>query len=198
MSIEENTIPKLKGQDKWYIVQVIPNHELKVKDALENRDFNETDAGIKEVLLPMTYHTTKIGNVKRKPMFPGYLYVKVYMTDDSWYVIRNTQYVTGIVGSSGQRTKPTPVPESQITKILETVQEEEARRQNIQIINPGKVITTVNFEKGDIVIIKTGDFAKKEGKVLDINLIKQIVKLEVEFFGRMTEVEVKITEVIKK
>ncbi len=197
MSTEEN-IKEIKGKDKWYIVQVIPNHELKVKDALENRDFNETDAGIKEVLLPMTYHTTKIGNVKRKPMFPGYLYVKVYMTDDSWYVIRNTQYVTGIVGSSGQRTKPTPVPEEQITKIIETVQEEEAKRENIQLAHPESVITVVNFEQGDIAIIKTGDFNQKEGRVLDINLIKQTVKLEVEFFGRMTEVEVNIADVVKK
>ncbi|NOQ50411.1 MAG: hypothetical protein GQ557_01935 [Mycoplasmataceae bacterium] len=187
-----------QDKQKWYIVQVIPNHEQKVKESLENRDFSEPDSGIKEVLLPMTYHTTKLLNVRRKPMFPGYLYVKVYMTDESWYVIRNTQYVTGIVGSSGQRTKPTPVPEAQINKIISAIQEEEMQRENITVKVKGKFLQHVDYEIGDIVTVKSGDFANKDGKVGEINFIKQLVTIELEFFGRIIQVKIDLTNVVKK
>ncbi len=138
---------------QWYIVQVVTGYEQKVKDDLDNRDFNEVE--IEEILLPQKMYTTKAGNLKPKPMYPGYLYVKVEMTDESWFIIRNTNYVTGIVGSSGQRTKPTPVREEEIQKIKDKAMEEELRMQNIKLGNTNKeIITDVPYLVGDTVRIK--------------------------------------------
>ncbi len=176
---------------QWYIVQVVTGYEQKVKDDLENRDFNEVE--IEEILLPQKMHTTKTGNLKAKPMFPGYLYVKVEMTDESWFIIRNTNYVTGIVGSSGQRTKPTPVREDEIEKIKTRAIEEEMRIQNIKLGNEDKeIITDIPYKIGDTVRIKEGEFANSNGKVVAISVETQKTTVEIEFFGRMTEVEVDI------
>lgn len=175
---------------KWYIVQVVTMYEQKVKEDLENRDFDEK-ADIEEILLPQKIHTTKAGNIKSKPMFPGYLYVKVKMTDESWFIIRNTNYVTGIVGSSGQRTKPTPVSEEEISKIKERAIEEELRIKNIKENFSDKVIITdVSFKVGDNIKITEGEFVSREGKVISISIETQKTTIEIEFFGRMTQVEI--------
>ncbi len=177
---------------QWYIVQVVTGYEQKVKDDLENRDFNEVE--IEEILLPHKMHATKTGGLKPKPMFPGYLYVKVEMTDESWFIIRNTNYVTGIVGSSGQRTKPTPVREEEIQKIKDKALEEEMRIQNIKIGNENKaIVTDIPYKIDDTVRIKEGEFANSQGKVIAISVETQKTTVEIEFFGRLTEVEVEIT-----
>ncbi len=177
---------------QWYIVQVVTGYEQKVKDDLENRDFNEVE--IEEILLPLKIYETKTGSLKTKPMYPGYLYVKVEMTDESWFIIRNTNYVTGIVGSSGQRTKPTPVREEEITKIKDKAIEEELRMQNIKIGNPSnkKVVTDIPYSIGETVKVKEGEFANSTGKVIAISIETQKTTVEIEFFGRLTEVEVDI------
>lgn len=183
---------------KWYIVQVISNHEQKVKEALENRDFEDGDTDILEVYLPYTNYQTKSGNFKKRPMFPGYLYVKVLMTDNSWYIIRNTEFVTGIVGSSGQRTKPTPIPESQIEKIKNR-EKEELNKKSIVSKSSGvkDPILEVDFNIGDNVEIISGEFFGKIGRITFISIIKQIVNVEFEMFGRKTNIEIDINSVKK-
>lgn len=187
---------------KWYIVQVVSNHEQKVKEALESRDFTESkdNSTIKEVFLPMINHITKTGKIRRKPMFPGYLFVKLFMSDESWYIIRNTQFVTGIVGSSGQRTKPTPILEEQITKIIQKIQDESKKEisNKLEKKPTEKIVTSVNFKEGDIVEVKEGDFANQEGTVTSFSLIKQTVTVTIEFFGRQTSIELPLTQIIKK
>ncbi len=176
---------------KWYIVQVVTGYESKVKDDLENRDFDQS--GIEEILFPQKMMPTKAGNLKPKPMFPGYLYVKVEMTDESWFIIRNTNYVTGIVGSSGQRTKPTPVREDEIEKIKMKAAEEQARIENIKAGNEEKkVIMEAPYTIGDEVKIKQDEFAGSTGRVISISIETQKTVVEIEFFGRMTQVEVDI------
>lgn len=176
---------------QWYIVQVVTGYEQKVKDDLDNRDFDEVE--IEEILLPQKMYTTKTGNIKTKPMYPGYLYVKVEMTDESWFIIRNTNYVTGIVGSSGQRTKPTPVREDEIQKIKDRAIEEELKINNIKIGNESKnIITDVPYKLEDTVRIKEGEFANSTGKVVDISIETQKTTVAIDFFGRLTEVEVDI------
>ncbi len=186
----------IKNNNKWYIVQVVTGYEQKVKEDLENRDFDV--AAVEEILLPLKMHTTKTGNIKQKPMFPGYLYVKVEMTDESWFIIRNTNYVTGIVGSSGQRTKPTPIREDEIMKIREKAIEEELRFNNISTENSSKpIVTDVKYLVGDKVKINEGEFVGQEGKVLAISIETQKTTVEIEFFGRMTTVELSL-ELVKK
>ncbi len=177
---------------QWYIVQVVTGYEQKVKDDLENRDFDEVE--IEEILLPQKAHTTKTGNIKNKPMFPGYLYVKVEMTDESWFIIRNTNYVTGIVGSSGQRTKPTPVKEHEIEKIKDKALEEELKMQNIKTgVDNKQIITEAPFIVGDNVEVREGEFGGSKGKVKSISIETQKSTIEIEFFGRMTEVEIDLS-----
>lgn len=182
---------------KWYIVQVVTGYEQKVKEELENRDFDGINNNI-EILFPRSIHTTKSGQTKMKPMFPGYLYVKVEMTDDSWFIIRNTNYVTGIVGSSGQRTKPTPVREEEILKIKEKALEEKHRFENIKLENANKaVITETEYKIGDTVKISSGEFANQDGKVLSISIENQRTTVEIEFFGRMTTIDIELDQVKK-
>ncbi len=183
---------------KWYIIQVISNYEAKVKEALENREFDEKDSGIEEIYLPYKTIETKTGRIKKKPMFPSYLYVKVDMTDKSWYIIRNTEYVTGIVGSSGQRTKPTPITEEQILKIKQREKEEEESINTIKDFSEREdVVREVDFKEGDFVEISEGEFVNKSGNVMAISILKQTVTIEFEMFGRMTSIEVPIKFVKK-
>lgn len=180
---------------KWYIIQVVSNHEQKVKEALENRDFKEGDAAIKEIYLPYTVYRTKTGKQKRKAMFPGYLYVKLKMTDDTWYIIRNTEYVTGIVGSSGQRTKPTPITEQQIEKIKQREIEELKAQKNIEkniedVSGKKDILTKVDFEIGDFIEISEGEFVGKKAKIIAISLSKQTFTIKFEMFGREQIVEI--------
>ncbi|BDU67821.1 MAG: transcription termination/antitermination protein NusG [Candidatus Tyloplasma litorale] len=181
---------------KWYIVQVVTGYEQKVKEDLENRDFDKTT--IQEIFLPLKMHTTKSGNIKSKSMFPGYLYVNVEMTDESWFIIRNTNYVTGIVGSSGQRTKPTPIRPDEIQRIKEKAKEEQLKIKNIKIGNKNQnIILDVPFEINDSVKIKEGEFAAQKGKVIDISIETQKATVEIEFFGRLTQIEVGISLIEK-
>lgn len=185
------------SDEKWYIVQVVPNHEQQVKELLERREFMDSESQIKEILHPIINHVTKTNKNKRRPMFPGYLFVKVQMSDDAWYVIRNTQYVTGIVGSSGQRTKPTPIPEEQILRIIEQVKKEEEQTANITKSESGSIITAVNYSIGDEILIKDGNFANQIGKVIDISIIKQVVTVEIDFFGRSTSIQLALNKIQK-
>jgi len=181
---------------KWYIIQVVTGYEQKVKEDLQNRDFDKAD--IEEIFLPQKTTKTKTGKIKKKSMFPGYLYVKVEMTDDSWFIIRNTNYVTGIVGSSGQRTKPTPIREMEIIKIKDRVLEEELKFANIEkSVSDKPAITETNFKINDQVKIIKGEFSDQVAKVLSVSFETQKVEIEIEFFGRLTTVKVDIDQVEK-
>lgn len=184
---------------KWYIVQVVSNHEQKVKDALEERDFQENggEKAIEQIFLPMMSHETKAGTQKKRPMFPGYIFIKVDMSDESWYIIRNTPFVTGIVGSSGQRTKPTPIPEEQIDKIVGRMMEESTTSSADVIKASNKNINAVNFVEGDTITITEGDFSNQHGIVKGISLPKQTAEIELELFGRNTIIELPLV-IIKK
>ncbi len=181
---------------KWYIVQVVSNHEQKVKESLENRIFDEESFAIEEVFLPLEKKLTKTGKEKYKIIFPGYIFVKVIMSDASWYVIRNTQYVTGIVGSSGQRTKPTPIPEKQIQTILKRIEASKDITE-VPVMDSHKVFKT-NYEIGEWVIVNNENFSEKEGKVINIDLENQNVTVEIDFFGRTTPITLFIKDVVKK
>ena len=182
---------------KWYLVQVVSNYEYKVKEQLDNRIFGEGEADeIEEIFLPTTTIVNKSGSTREKPLFPGYIFVKVDMTDESWYIIRNTQYVTGIVGSSGQRTKPTPIPQSQIDQMVENKRKESEKNNSEEVVLTSA--NELNFKVGEIVDILAGSFQGNFGKVTDINVDKGTVSVETEFFGRKTEVPVPFNEVKKK
>ena len=175
-------------EKNWYVVHTYSGYENKVKTNLEKRvESMGMQDKIFRVVVPEEEETDfKNGKkkvVKRK-VFPGYVLVELVMTDDSWYVVRNTPGVTGFVGSSGAGSKPTPLLPEEINSILKHLGENE------------KPID-IDFEIGETVKVKEGPFADFSGAIEEIDQEKAKVKVLVNMFGRDTPVELEYTQVEK-
>jgi transcription termination/antitermination protein NusG len=175
-------------EKRWYVVHTYSGYENKVKANLEKRveSMGMSDK-IFRILVPVE-EETEIKNGKKKTamkkVFPGYVLTEMIMTDDSWYVVRNTPGVTGFVGSAGAGSKPTPLLPEEVDNILYSMGMEEPR-------------TEVDFELKESVKIKEGPFANFVGTIEEIETDKQKVKVHVNMFGRETPVEVGFTQVEK-
>lgn len=175
-------------EKRWYVVHTYSGYENKVKTNLEKR-VESMGMGDKifRVLVPMEEEIeTKDGKKKSvmKKVFPGYVLVEMVMTDDSWYVVRNTPGVTGFVGSSGAGSKPTPLLEEEARAILKQMGMEEARPK-------------VDFIIKESVKVVDGPFQNFIGYIDEINAEKQKLKVYVNMFGRETPVELDFTQVEK-
>jgi transcriptional antiterminator NusG len=175
-------------EKNWYVVHTYSGYENKVKANLEKRvESMGMQDKIFRVIVPEEEETDikngKKKTVKRK-VFPGYVLVEIVMTDDSWYVVRNTPGVTGFVGSSGAGSKPTPLLPEEINSILKHLGENE---RSIDI----------DFEIGETVKVNEGPFANFSGSVEEIDKDKAKVKVLVNMFGRDTPVELEFTQVEK-
>ncbi len=169
----------------WYVIHCYSGYEFKVQRNLLNRiESMGMEDYIFDVVVP-TEEEVELREGRRRTVerriFPGYLFVQMLMTDDSWAVVRNTPGVTGFVGSG---TKPTPVPQSDIDKIRHRMEEEEPR-------------VKVSFREGEGVRIVDGPFADFMGTVDEINPERGKVKVLVSFFGRETPVELDFLQVEK-
>ncbi|WLR41967.1 transcription termination/antitermination protein NusG [Bacillus carboniphilus] len=175
-------------EKNWYVVHTYSGYENKVKTNLEKRvESMGMQDKIFRVVVPEE-EETEIKNgkqkVSKKKVFPGYVIVEIVMTDDSWYVVRNTPGVTGFVGSAGSGSKPTPLLPEEVDRILKRMGMNE---QNID----------VDFEVGENVKVTEGPFANFEGTVEEIELDKNKVKVLVNMFGRDTPVELDFNQVTK-
>ncbi|MBE4906621.1 transcription termination/antitermination protein NusG [Bacillus luteolus] len=175
-------------EKNWYVVHTYSGYENKVKANLEKRvETMGMQDKIFRVVVPEE-EETDIKNGKKKvtkrKVFPGYVLVEIIMTDDSWYVVRNTPGVTGFVGSAGSGSKPTPLLPDEVTNILKHMGMEQ------------KVIE-VDFELKETVKVKEGPFANFTGAIEDIDKDKQKVKVHVNMFGRETPVELDFSQVEK-
>lgn len=173
---------------QWYVVNTYSGHENKVKENLEKR---VESMGLQDTLFRIVipeHVETEIKDGKKinktKNMFPGYVLVEMVMTDEAWYVVRNTSGVTGFIGSSGGGAKPFPLQKHEIDPIL--------KRMGIQTSQ-----LTVDFEVGDEVNIVTGPFTGKTGKVESIDLEREIAKVLVDFLGNLTPMEVELIQLEK-
>ena len=147
-------------EKSWYVVHTYSGYENKVKTNLEKRveSMGMTDK-IFRVLVPVEEETeTKNGKSKTvsKKVFPGYVIVEMVMTDDSWYVVRNTPGVTGFIGSTGAGSKPTPLLPDEVDAILGQMGEKEPKAE-------------VYFELKEAVKVTEGPFADFTGTVEEIN-----------------------------
>ncbi|MGJ9384568.1 transcription termination/antitermination protein NusG [Salipaludibacillus neizhouensis] len=172
----------------WYVVHTYSGYENKVKTNLEKRveTMGMTDK-IFRVLVPVEEETEiKNGKSKQvtKKIFPGYVIVEMLMTDDSWYVVRNTPGVTGFIGSSGGGSKPTPLLPEEVEAIL--------RQMGVESPQP-----EIDFELKQSVKVKEGPFANFIGTIENISIEKQKLKVHVNMFGRETPVELEFTQVEK-
>ena len=173
---------------RWYVVNTYSGHENKVKENLEKR---VESMGLQDCLFNIVipeHVETEIKDGKKinkvTNMFPGYVLVEMVMTDEAWYVVRNTSGVTGFIGSSGGGAKPFPLPKEEVDPIL--------KRMGIQTSQ-----LEVNFEVGDDVKVLSGPFAGKQGKVEDIDLEKEVATVLVDFLGNSTPMEVELVQLEK-
>lgn len=175
-------------EKNWYVVHTYSGYENKVKTNLEKRvETMGMQDKIFRVIVPEEEETDikngKKKTVKRK-VFPGYVLVELIMTDDSWYVVRNTPGVTGFVGSAGSGSKPTPLLPEEINSILKSLGVEEKR-------------IDIDFDMGETVRVKEGPFANFTGSIEEIDKDKAKLKVLVNMFGRDTPVELEFTQIEK-
>ena len=172
-------------EKNWFVVHTYSGYENKVKANLEKRveSMNMGDK-IFRILVPMEdeveFKNGKKKIAKRK-VFPGYVLVEMTMTDDSWYVVRNTPGVTGFVGTGA---KPIPLHETEVKQILKQMGIEEAKPK-------------VTFKVGENVKVTSGPFQNFIGQIEEIYPDKGKVKVLVAMFGRETPVELDYGQVQK-
>ena len=167
---------------KWYVVHTYSGYENKVKVNLEKAvENNGMQDVITEVTIP-TEEVVEIKNNKRKvvqrKLLPGYVLVKMLMTNETWYIVRNTRGVTGFVGAGN---KPTPLSETDFASLFEP-----------------RVETRVDIQPGDTVRILSGLFENFSGRVVSIDEQTQTIHVMVLMFKQETPVELKFDEVVRE
>jgi len=172
-------------EKKWYVVHTYSGYENKVKTNLEKRleSMNMEDK-IFRVLVPVEDEVqVKDGKKKvaKKQVYPGYVLVEMVLTDDSWYVVRNTPGVTGFVGSGN---RPIPLHDAEIKDILKRMGVEEAKPR-------------VDYEIGENIRVISGPFENFIGTVKDIDADKGKLRVMVSMFGRETPIELEFNQVEK-
>ena len=165
----------------WYVIHTYSGYENKVKDTLEKSvENNGMQDLIQEVRIPVE-DVIEIKNGKRRvvhrKIYPGYVMIKMKMTDDAWYIVRNTRGVTGFVGPG---SRPIPLAESEI----------EASGMNREPVQ-------IDLAVGENVRVLSGPLENFTGKIEDIDTIRQMVKVVVSMFGRETPVELEYDQVLR-
>ena len=185
LASERDEIPawfwRRSKEPKWYVVHTYSGHENKVKTNIEKLVENR---GMQDLVLQVIVPTedrvemTDTGRkVKTRKVFPGYVIVKMIVTNESWYLVRNTQGVTGFVGEGSE-----PIP----------LTDEEIRRLGIE-----KTVIVLNINAGDSVRIISGPFKGFTGLVEEVHPDKQTLRTKVDMFGRATPVELEFDQVDK-
>ena len=172
---------------KWYIVHAYSNFEKKVADSIRDQVKQRGLANLfDEVMVP----TEKVVEVRRgrkvdaeRKFFPGYVLVKMDLTDEAYHLIKNTPKVTGFLGADN---KPMPISDAEAARILHQVQE------GIERPKP-----SVSFEVGEQVRVSDGPFASFNGTVEEVDDSRSRIKVAVSIFGRATPVELEFGQVEK-
>lgn len=175
-------------EKNWYAIHTYSGYENKVQLNLEKRlETMGMEDKIFRVLVPEEEETEiKDGKTKttKKKFFPGYVLAEMIMTDDSWYVVRNTPGVTGFVGSSGHGAKPIPLLPDEVDAVL--------KRMGVE-----KAAVQIDFELKENVRVADGPFTNFTGTIEHIDADKQMVKVHVNMFGRETPVELDFSQIEK-
>ncbi|MBE7057260.1 MAG: transcription termination/antitermination factor NusG [Ruminococcaceae bacterium] len=166
---------------EWYVVHTYSGYENKVKANLElvieNRGMQDY---FQEIIIPMMEEVEiKDGREKSslKKVFPGYVLIKMILTDDTWYVVRNIRGVTGFVGPG---SKPSPLTEREVMAL------------GVELVD-----TVVDYEIGDTVKVISGPLENSTGVVEDINVEKERVKVSISMFGREISAELEYSQIQK-
>ncbi len=172
---------------RWYVVNVYSGSEKKVAESIrEQAVLKKMEDKILEVMVP----TEEVVEMKKgarvnseRKFFPGYVLVKMIMSDECWHVIRNTPRVSGFLGS---RNKPQPISNAEAERIIKQMTEGVERPR-----------TAVDFEVGEQIRVSDGPFASFVGYVEEVDTEKMRLKVSVSIFGRSTPVELEFSQVEK-
>lgn len=178
----------MENERRWYIVQTYSGFENSVKINLQRRiESMQMEDLLSQIVIPEEIQIERKpdGTQKEKmvKIFPGYVFVEMIVTDDSWFVVRNTPGVTGFLGSSGGGTKPVPLPPEEINPILKKCGLMEAPK--------------IDVELGEKVRVTTGPFNGQIGTIDEIDAEKQELTVLVDMFGRKTPVELNFEDIEK-
>ncbi|WP_428409399.1 transcription termination/antitermination protein NusG [Hyphococcus sp.] len=171
----------------WYIVHAYSNFEKKVAEAIQA---SAKDKGLDHLIEEVFVPTEEVTEVRRgrkinteRRFFPGYVLVKMTLSDETYHLIKETPKVTGFLGSGN---KPMPVPQKEVDRIRGVIEEGETRPRS-----------TITFEIGENVRVVDGPFASFSGVVEEVDEDSERVKVAVSIFGRATPVELEFTQVEK-
>jgi transcriptional antiterminator NusG len=172
---------------RWYIVHAYSNFERKVGEAIREK---AATAGLSHLIDEILVPTEKVVEMRRgrkvdseRKFFPGYVLVKMDMTDEAYHLIKNTPKVTGFLGADN---RPMPIPDSEAMRIMAQVQEGVERPK-----------PSVSFEIGERIRVADGPFASFEGSVEEVDEERARLKVAVSIFGRPTPVELEYAQVEK-
>ena len=178
----------MDNQKLWYVVNTYSGHESKVKEKLEMRiNSMGMQDNIFRVIIPEQKEIEVkdgVSKEKVKKMFPGYVLIEMIMSDEAWYVVRNTPGVTGFIGSSGKGAKPVPLLPSEIDTIL--------KNMGMSRLEIGS-----ELKEEDKVKVVDGPFKNMYGKVSSIDRDNNTLTVLIDLFGQETPVDVTISQVEK-
>ncbi|MCB9800165.1 MAG: transcription termination/antitermination factor NusG [Candidatus Omnitrophica bacterium] len=175
------------GEAKWYVVHTQTSVEQRAKMNLESRAEN---AGLKHLIKQVLVPTEKVSEVRsgkkrisERKFYPGYILVQMELTDESWYLVKNTPGISGFVGSG---KTPIPLSDDDISQIMNQQQEKTTKPK-----------PKVEFTQGESIRVKEGSFANFNGTIEEINPDRGKLKVMVTIFGRSTPVELEYWQVEK-
>ncbi|MBR2841159.1 MAG: transcription termination/antitermination protein NusG [Bacilli bacterium] len=172
-------------EKEWYVVNTYSGHENKVKEKLEMRASSmDMQDYILRVVVPETKEIDDKGKEKIKKLFPGYILVEMVMTDEAWFIVRNTPGVTGFIGSSGKGAKPFPLTPQEVDKILGSMGMSRLNAEN-------------DLKEGEKVKVISGPFEGMFGTIKSVDIENAKLEVLVDLFGQETVVELEFSQISK-
>lgn len=174
-------------QLKWYMITTISGKEKLVVESLQNKAKSPELSNIfTDFLIAYVPHLTPKGKTTERNLFPGYIFIKMRMSNESWFIVRNTLYVTGLVGSSNRKVKPTPVSTIEIKRIKENIEKQKKLFDEIK--------NSLPFKINDKVRIINGVLKDEEGKIVRVFADRKVAVVELIQFGRKTPTEINFSD----
>ena len=177
---------------EWYMISIITGKEKKIIESLKNKietaNMQDLFEEIKVFWIPTISSKETIKKaqgkdykIKEENLYKGYIFIKMEMTDEAWFLVRNTEYITGLIGSSGGGSKPTPISNKEFEKMVKRQQEKINEFNSIEYKNP--------YQEGVVVKIKEGTFKDERGVIIETNFDNLSAIVEIITFGRKVPVE---------